>query len=129
MTRINANNPNLILDPKPTNWGAGIYLYNGTLFTGILEDNFDGTTQLQCESEFNDGILDGRQVEYFLNGQIKYECFEKYDVPYGFKRIWDQSGVLLYIEEFDSYGNSLYAKEYNNQGVLIGHWISNERIV
>lgn len=103
MIRINVNDENLTLDPKPTNWGAGVSLYNGVLFTGIIEEYFEGTTQLLAESELREGILHGRQVEYFPNGQIESEFFERYDgFPTNIKnRIVEPIREELYLEVFN----------------------------
>ncbi|WP_417942164.1 hypothetical protein [Flavobacterium sp. RS13.1] len=46
MLRIEINNPNLILDDMPTNWGEGIFHYNGELFEGIMYEYFPDSTQL-----------------------------------------------------------------------------------
>ena len=74
MLRIDYNSSNLILRDRPTNWGGGVWLYNGQPFTGIKVYK-DEMGQLEAESEFKDGILSGRQVEYWPNGNKKEEYF------------------------------------------------------
>jgi antitoxin component YwqK of YwqJK toxin-antitoxin module len=105
MIRIDINDPNLTLRDRPTNWGTGVWLYNGVLFTGIVYEYFPNTTQFSSESEYVDGILDGRQVEYWPNGKIKDEYFEKYDGVYGSFKEWNEQGVLITHQIYDSNGN------------------------
>lgn len=102
--KIEHNDSNLILRDEPTNWGGGVYLYNGFPFTGIICYRFSDNT-LAGESEYKNGILDGRQVEYWQNGKLKEECFQKYDYYIrSFKR-WDDNGILISHQEFDQNGN------------------------
>jgi hypothetical protein len=105
MIRIDINDPNLTLRDRPTNWGAGVSLYNGLLFTGIIYEYFPNTTQFSSEDEYKDGILDGRQVEYWANGQIKSEYFKKYGGVYGSFKEWNEQGLLITHQEYDSLGN------------------------
>lgn len=105
MTRIEYNNQNLTLRDKPTNWGGGVWLYHGEPFTGIIYFIFPNTNQLSGESEFKDGILDGRQAEYWENGNIKEECFQKYDYYIGSFKRWNEQGELISHQEFDNMGN------------------------
>lgn len=107
MIRIDINDPNLTLRDKPTNWGAGVSLYNGLPFTGVIYEYYPNTTQLWSEAEHKDGILDGRQVDYWSNGQIKSEYFQKYDRVYGSFKEWNEQGVLLTHQEYDSLGHFL----------------------
>ncbi|HZW62098.1 MAG TPA: hypothetical protein VFF15_00480 [Flavobacteriaceae bacterium] len=129
MDRIDINDPNLTLDLKPTNWGGGISLYNGIPFTGIIEEYFNGTSQLLSEGEYRDGVIHGRQVEYFLNGQIETEYYEKYGGFYGAKKYWNEQGALIYHEEFSDEGVSLWAKKYDDQGNLTDHWIGQNKVL
>jgi len=46
--------------------GEAVYLYNGFPFTGIICYRLSDNT-LAGESEYKNGILDGRQVEYWQN--------------------------------------------------------------
>lgn len=105
MLRIEINDPNLILDDMPTNWGEGVFHYNGELFEGIMYEYFPNSTQLSSESEYKEGIADGRQVEYYPNGKIKEEYFEKYATFYGSFKSWDEQGVLIMHQEYDNFGN------------------------
>ena len=104
MLRIDYDDPNLSLRDTPTNWGRGVWLYNGQPFTGIKVFK-DQNGQLEAESEYKDGIPDGRQVEYWPNGHLKEECFQKYDYYIGSFKIWDDQGVLISHQEFDEFGN------------------------
>ena len=99
------------------------------MFTGIIEEYFEGTTQLLYEGEHRQGIVHGRQVEYFSNGQIKIETFERYDGFYGTRKEWNEQGVLIYEENFSEEGVSIWAKKYDAQGVLTDHWIGNNKIL
>ena len=92
MLRIDINNTNLILRDRPNNQGGGVYLFNETNYTGIIYEYFPNTVQLSSESEYKDGILDGHQVEYWQNGQIKEACFQKYDYYVGYFKRWDERG-------------------------------------
>lgn len=105
MLRIEYNDPNMTLDNRPTNWGGGVYLYNGEPFTGIKIYKFPNTNNLSNEVEFKDGILDGRQVEYWPNGNLKEEYFQKYDYHIGSFKRWDENGVLISHQENDELGN------------------------
>ena len=69
----------MILRDRPTNWGGGVWLYNGIPFTGIEYEYFPNTTQLSSESEYKDGIFDGRQVEYWPNGNLTKELKDEDD--------------------------------------------------
>ncbi|HEY6142180.1 MAG TPA: hypothetical protein VIV55_01955 [Flavobacterium sp.] len=103
--RIDTNDVNITLRDMPTNWGEGVWLYNGELFTGIMYEYFPMTNQLCSEVELKEGIIDGRQVEYYPNGQIKEEYFEKYAAFYGSFKSWDEHGVLIMHQEYDDFGN------------------------
>jgi antitoxin component YwqK of YwqJK toxin-antitoxin module len=105
MIRIDTNDVNITLRDIPTNWGAGVWLYNGELFTGIMYEYFPTTNQLCSEVELKEGILDGRQVEYWPNGKLKIEHFEKYDTIYGTFKKWDEQGILISYVEYDNNGN------------------------
>ena len=129
MTRIDINDPNLTLRDRPTNWGAGVSLYNGIPFTGIMYEFFDNSSQLQSESEYKDGILHGRQVVYWQNGQLKEEYFERYGGTYGTFKVWNEQGVLITDSKRTNEGVSLWHKKYDNQGVLISHWIRGKKVL
>ena len=105
MLRLNIDDSSLVLDNQPTNWGGGVILYNGNPFTGILFEYYPNSTQLSSESEYKDGIPDGRQVEYWPNGNLKEECFQKYDYYIGSFKLWNDQGVLISHQEFDEFGN------------------------
>ena len=105
MTRINIHDTNLTLKDKPTNWGGGVLLYYNQPFTGVVYENYSGTSQVLAESEYKDGILDGRQAEYWENGNIKEECFQKYDYYIGSFKRWNEQGELISHQEFDNMGN------------------------
>ena len=104
MLRIEYSNPNLTLRDRPTNWGGGVWLYNGQPFTGIIVYK-DTNGQLEGESEFKDGILNGRQVEYWENGNLKEEYFQKYDYYIGSFKRWNEQGELISHQEFDENGD------------------------
>jgi len=105
MIRVNINDPDFTLDDMPTNWGAGVCRYKGELLEGILYDFFSNTNQLASESEYKEGIANGKQIEYWPNGQIKSEMFEKYDNIYGSFKQWNDQGVLITHQEHDNFGN------------------------
>ncbi len=107
LQRINIEDPNFTLDDLPTNWGGGVNRYNGELFEGIVFEYYPNTVQLYAESEYKEGVLNGRQVEYWSNGQLKLEYFKKYDFFYGHFREWDEQGVLISHQEFDNFGNRI----------------------
>lgn len=46
-------------------------------------------------------VLDGRQVEYWPNGKLKEECFQKYDYYVGSFKLWNEQGILISHQEFD----------------------------
>lgn len=105
MIRVDINDPDFTLDDMPTNWGGGVCRYRGVLFEGILYEYFPNTTQLSSESEYKEGIPDGRQVDYWPNGYIKSELFEKYNDIYGSFKQWNEQGVLITYQEHDQFGN------------------------
>jgi len=105
MLRIEYNDPDLDLDDRPTNWGGGVYLYKGLPFTGVVTYHNPMTNILQTEYEYRDGIFDGRQAEYWENGKLKEEYFQKYDYHIGSFRRWDENGQLISHQENDQFGN------------------------
>ena len=107
MIRIETDDPNLTLDDMPTNWGGGVWLYNGIPFTGIVYEYLPNTNQLWSEVEHKDGIPDGRQVEYYSNGSKKEEYYQKYDHIINFYKIWNEQGVLISHSEYDNNGNRI----------------------
>mgnify|MGYP003456261602 CR=1 FL=1 len=104
MLRIEESNPNLTYRNRPTNWGGGVRLYNGQPFTGILVYR-DEDGKIFAESEYKDGIPDGRQIDYWPNGNFQEECFQKYDYYIGSYKRWNDQGVLISHQEFDEFGN------------------------
>ncbi|HEY6142182.1 MAG TPA: hypothetical protein VIV55_01965 [Flavobacterium sp.] len=105
MIRVDINDPNFKLDDMPTNWGTGVCRYNGELFEGILYEYFPNSTQLSSEDEYKEGIPDGRQIEYWSNGKLKIEYFEKYDTLYGSFKKWNELGILTSHTDYDNNGN------------------------
>jgi len=105
MTRIDINDPDLTLRDMPTNWGAGVYLYAKEVVTGIIYEFFPNSDQLWFESEYKDGIPDGRQAEYWPNGVLKEEYFQKYDYHVGSFKEWNEDGKLISYQENDQFGN------------------------
>lgn len=105
MVRIEYNDPEFTLDDKPTNWGGGVYLYKGQPFTGLMTYHDPATNKLEMESEYKDGIFDGRQAEYWINGNLKEEYFQKYDYHIGSFKRWDENGQLISHQENDEFGN------------------------
>lgn len=65
----------------------------------------DEDGKIFAESEYKDGILEGRQVEYWSNGNLQEECFQKYDYYVGSFKLWNEQGVLISHQEFDEFGN------------------------
>ena len=101
---IEYNNPNFILRFNPTSWTEAYWFYNGQIFTGIM--NYANTNLgLYGESEFKDGVLNGRQVEYWRSLFIKTEFFQKDDYCIGSFKRWNEEGLLISHEEFDESGN------------------------
>jgi antitoxin component YwqK of YwqJK toxin-antitoxin module len=105
MLRLEYNDSNLTLRNKSTNWGGGVWLYKGIPFTGTVCFYYPGTTQLSGESEHKDGIVDGRQADYWPNGQLKEEYFQKIDYHVGSFKRWDEQGNLLSHQENDEFGD------------------------
>ena len=107
MLKIEYDDPDLTLRDRPTNWGDGVWLYKGEPFTGIICEYYLGSTQASSESEHRDGIIDGRQVEYWPNGTLKEEYFQKYDYIIKSFKIWDEQGILISHSEYDQFGNKV----------------------
>ena len=105
MIRIEYNDPNLTLRDIPTNWGGGVKLYNGIPFTGIIFYKSPNSDQLLNESEYKEGVLEGKQVEYWGNGNLKEEYFQKYDYNIGSFKRWNEQGELISHQVFDENGN------------------------
>jgi antitoxin component YwqK of YwqJK toxin-antitoxin module len=105
MIRIDINDPNLTLRDRPTNWGDGVYLYKGEVFTGIMYEFFPNTNKLSFESEYNEGIPEGRQVEFWLNVNLKVVYFQKYDYYVGSIKSWSENGQLISHQVNDEFGN------------------------
>jgi antitoxin component YwqK of YwqJK toxin-antitoxin module len=105
MIKIYDNDSNLILDLDLPSWGdQGIWLYNGLPFTGIIMYR-DDNDQVYGEDEYKEGMRNGRQVEYWENGNLKEEYFEKEGVYIGSFKCWNEQGVLVFHEENDELGN------------------------
>jgi antitoxin component YwqK of YwqJK toxin-antitoxin module len=104
MLRINNDDQNLTLRNRPTNWGAGVYLYNGIPFTGIKVYRYDDN-EISAEYEYKDGIPDGRQIDYWPNGNLQEECYQRYDYYVGSYKRWNEQGLLISHQEFDEFGN------------------------
>ena len=105
MFQIDINDPNLILRDRPTNWGTRVLLFNGENFTGTVYEYYPNSTQLSSESEYVDGIADGRQVEYWPNRNKKEEYYQKYDHTINSYKIWNEQGILISHSEYNSIGN------------------------
>jgi antitoxin component YwqK of YwqJK toxin-antitoxin module len=104
MLRVEYNDPNMTLRNRPTNWGSGVYLYNGAPFTGVMVYR-ENNGQITAEYEYKDGIFDGRQATYWPNGNLEEEYFQKYDYHIGAFKRWNEQGVLISHQEFDELGN------------------------
>lgn len=107
MLRIDINDVDLTLKDRPTNWGRGVSLYNGELFTGVIYEYFPNTNQYSSEDEYKDGIPDGRQVEYWSNGNLKEEYYQKYDYIINSYKRWSEAGELISYSEYDVNGNKI----------------------
>jgi len=129
MQRIDINDPNLTLRDKPTNWGEGVQLYNEAPFTGMIYENYPNSSQILEEGEYVDGIIHGRQVEYWQNGKIKTEYWQKYDMLYKSTKRWNEEGNLIYEAEFTDEGVNLFAKKYSSQGQLTDHWVKGKKVL
>lgn len=105
MLRVEYNDPDLTLRNRPTNWGGGVYLYKGQPFTGVKTFHNAATNNLEAEYEYKDGIFDGRQAEYWDNGSLKEEYFQKYDYHIGSFKRWDENGHLISYQENDQFCN------------------------
>jgi len=105
MLRIEYNDPDLELGDRPTNWGGVVYLYKGHPFTGVKMFHNQNTNKLEAEYEYKEGIFDGRQAEYWPDGKLKEEYFQKYDYHVGSFKRWDEDGKLLSHQENDQFGN------------------------
>lgn len=105
MLRIEYNDPSLVLGDRTTDWGSGIYFLNGNLFTGVKTFHNKITQVLEAEYEYKDGVFDGRQAEYWSNGNLKEEYFQKYDYNIGAFKRWNEQGNLISYQEFDQFGN------------------------
>lgn len=96
MIRINFNDNNIEIK-HPDAGGGMCYFYQGKAFTGVFEE-FYSNGNLIGEITVVDGSVNGRQTQYYDNGQIKQEYFEKFNAMYGSYKHWDESGnLILYI--------------------------------
>jgi antitoxin component YwqK of YwqJK toxin-antitoxin module len=86
--------------------GGNMWNYNGTPFTGIIEEFYDNGN-LVGEREFKDGYTNGIQTIYYENGQIKEEYFLRYNRNYNTYKYWNENGVLLMHVVFDDHGNEI----------------------
>jgi antitoxin component YwqK of YwqJK toxin-antitoxin module len=107
----------------------GVYLnYKGENFTGTFLSKYPGTTQLEIKFEYKDGLRDGKQLEYYNNGQVKEES-ETVNGRYNgvVLKYWENGRIKSkenYImgdldgvnEDYDENGRSiLYRKYFNKQ--------------
>ncbi|OUL63706.1 toxin-antitoxin system YwqK family antitoxin [Flavobacterium sp. AJR] len=107
MTRINFNDDNIEI--KHPDAGGGTYYYyyyQGQPFTGILEE-FYSNGNLIGEITVVNGHVDGRQTQYYENGQIKEECFEKLNALYNTYKYWNELGNLILHIIHDNNGNEI----------------------
>jgi len=82
------------LENKGTDSGGDIiYYYNGSPFTGIIEEYIHGV--LVGESEFTAGHRGGGQRDYYPNGQLAEEYYIHFNKLEGSYKRWDESGSLI----------------------------------
>lgn len=83
--------------------GGSMWNYQNEPFTGILEEFYENGN-LIGESECRNGYTYGLQTEYFENGQIKEEFYEKYNRFYNAFKSWNEEGILIRHFEFNQEG-------------------------
>lgn len=126
MIRIEYGNPNLDLAP-PNAGGGGGWLYYEKPFTGVLVEYKEGI--LISESEYIDTYKHGKQAEYYDNGQLKQEYYEKFNGFYKTFKYYNKQGVLTCYIEYNDRGINLEEKHYDDHGNLKNHWIKSKKIL
>lgn len=105
MITINFNDDKIEVK-HPDSGGGMYYYYQGQPFTGIFEE-FYANGNLIGEITVVDGHVNGRQTQYYENGQLKEEYFEKFNSMYNTYKYWDQLGHLTLHIIHDDEGNEI----------------------
>ena len=127
MEIVNYNDPNL-LGGIPDAGGGGALFYNGVPFTGKVQA-FYPNGNLEVEEEYVDSHKHGRQVSYYENGQIEEDYYQRFNYFYGISRTYYPNGTLKSQTEYNDEGVDLDTKKYNEQGVLVEHWIKDNKVL
>jgi antitoxin component YwqK of YwqJK toxin-antitoxin module len=109
----------------------GYLVYKGENFTGTVLKKYPGTSQLGYKFEFKDGLRDGKQLEYYNNGQVKEESETVNGRYNGVVLKYWENGRIKSKENYDlgEKGDGVH-EAYNENGVLISFekYLNKERI-
>lgn len=84
---------------------------------------------MEGEEEYINSHKHGRQVSYYENGQIEEDYYQRFNYFYGISRTYYPNGTLKSQTEFNDEGVDLDTKKYNEQGVLVEHWIKDNKVL
>ena len=109
--------PLVILAQNPDNC-TGAYQndqQHGTWTCKFVNDS----TQIQTETTYNEGVINGLKKEYYLNGQLKQTSNYLNGNLDGETKAYYADGTLKYEGNFINGKPDGVHKEYNNVGTLI----------
>lgn len=112
----------------PNAGGGATFCYNGKPFTGIIQ-YFYSTGELEAEDEFVDSYKNGHHREWYKSGKIRTDYYERFNAYYGEYKYYYENGTMEIHSEYSNEGVCLWTRRYNEQGLLIGHWIKGEKIL
>ncbi len=127
MIKVNYNDINL-KDGIPDAGGGATFFYKGEPFTGIVQ-YFYPTGELECEEEFIDSHRDGHHIEWYKDGKVREEYYERYNNYYGEYKYYYENGILEIHALYNDDSICLWTKRYDEQGKLVGHWIKGVKVL
>jgi antitoxin component YwqK of YwqJK toxin-antitoxin module len=99
--------------PKEITYKDGVVYLNGNRFTGLLVQKKTN----KSIGEFQNGFRVGYFLDYFDNGNKKYEGTFDYEIVQGVYKEWHANGNLKFVIEYtDGKYNGSY-NEYNENGI------------
>lgn len=127
MIKVSYDDPNLD-GGIPDAGGGATFFYRGEPFTGIIQ-YFYPTGELEAEDEFVDSHKNGHHIEWYKDGKVRDEYYERYNNYYGELKRYNEQGIMTYYEKFTDDSISLEAKKFDDNGKLIGHWIKDVKVL
>lgn len=93
-----------------------IVYYNALLFTGSITEVSKGDTV--SITEYKNGLKEGKQLSYYLNGQVKEERYYENGLKTGEHTGWWENGKLKFIYHFSNDEFNGNVKAWSESGQL-----------